>query len=272
MTASAGAPPLELIQASLARDGKPVLDGVTATLHSGEFVGVLGPNGAGKSSLFLAILGLLPTVSGAIRVFGQAPRRGQERIGYLPQMRPDLAETDICAWDFVASALRPSHWGLPLYRAAERREVDAVIADVEAQALARRPLSALSGGERQRLLLAQALLGRPSLLLLDEPLINLDPRYQHTVVSLIQRLQVQRGMTVLFTSHELNPLLGAVGRVLYLGQRQAAIGTVEQVVTAPVLSRLYGMPIDVVRSGGRYFVIAAESGVPVESGGGHVHV
>jgi zinc/manganese transport system ATP-binding protein len=127
---------------------------------------------------------------------------------------------------------------------------------VGARELARRPLAEISGGERQRLLLAQTLIGRPRLLLLDEPLISLDPTYQRAVVELVKSLQVELGIAVLFSAHELNPLLGALDRVLYLGGGHAALGTVDEVITGPVLSRLYGSAIDVVHVNGRIFVMS----------------
>ena len=132
---------------------------------------------------------------------------------------------------------------------------------VGARELARRPLRELSGGERQRLLLAQALLGGPRILLLDEPLISLDPHHQRTVVELVRRLKEELRVTVLFSAHELNPLLGALDRVLYLGRGHAALGTVAEVITGPVLSRLYGSPIDVVSVGERIFVMNGEHDV-----------
>lgn len=263
-------PAVKLSGVTLCRNRQTVLDAVDFSISPGEFIGVLGPNGSGKSTLFRALLGILPGVTGEIQVFGAAPGKTSHLIGYLPQLRADVLDTAIRGWDFVASAYRPARWGLPIYRAADRREIDAAIRLVEAKDLARRPLSALSGGERQRLLLAQALLGKPRMLLLDEPLASLDPHYQAEVVALIRRVQQQRQVTVLFTSHELNPLLGAIDRVLYLGGKQAAIGSVEAVVTGPVLSRLYGMPIEVVHTGSHYFVVAAESGVAAEAGAHHV--
>ena len=129
---------------------------------------------------------------------------------------------------------------------------------MKAHALAARPLSELSGGERQRLLLAQCLLGKPRLLLLDEPLISLDPHHQRSVVELVRRVQRELGITVLFSAHELNPLLNAIDRVLYLGSGSAALGTVDEVITRPVLSRLYGSPIDVMRVNGRIFVMSGD--------------
>ena len=134
--------------------------------------------------------------------------------------------------------------------------IDETLAAVGARDLAERPLSEMSGGERQRLLLAQALLGEPRLLLLDEPLISLDHRYQEAVVDLVRGFARERNITVLFSAHELNQLVGALDRVLYLGNGQAALGTVEEVVTAPVLSRLYGTDIEVVRAGGHIFVLS----------------
>src|SRR5205814_398585 len=147
-------------------------------------------------------------------------------------------------WDFVASAVRGERWGIALPGRDGALEVDRAMAMVEAAALANRPLCELSGGEVQRLFLAQALLGRPKLLLLDEPLVSLDPHFQQTIVALVKRIQHNEGMTVLFTAHELNPLLDSMDRVLYLGQGHAALGAVDEVITTEVLSALYGTPID----------------------------
>ncbi|HVO14444.1 MAG TPA: ATP-binding cassette domain-containing protein [Alphaproteobacteria bacterium] len=249
----------------LARDGHRVLAGIDATIAAGEFIGVFGPNGAGKTTLLHALLGLLRPAAGEIRIFGRPPRAAAGKIGYLPQKRAAVAELELSGYDFVASAWRGERWGLPLLGADGRRAVGEALATVEAEALARRPLGQLSGGERQRLLLAQALLGDPRLLLLDEPLISLDPRYQQAAVALIKRIQVARGITVLFTAHEINPLLGAMDRVLYLGHGRAALGRVDEVMTGPVLSRLYGAPIDVLRVKGRIVVVAAHGEAEAEA-------
>ena len=147
---------------------------------------------------------------------------------------------------------------LPHASAAIRADVDRVLDLVDAHALAARPLSELSGGERQRLLLAQCLLGNPKVLLLDEPLISLDPRHQTGVVDLVRRVQRELNITVLFSAHELNPLLNSLDRVLYLGNGRAALGTVDEVITKPVLSQLYGSPIDVMRVNGRIFVMSGD--------------
>jgi zinc/manganese transport system ATP-binding protein len=247
---------VEIRDATLRLGGRDILRRVSLAIRDGEFVGVLGPNGAGKTTLLRAILGFVPPAAGSVRVLGGPAVRGNPAIGYMPQTRSDLAGLRLRVRDLVASAVRGHRWGLPLLGRADRREVDRALALVGAAGLAARPLAELSGGERQRVLLAQALLGRPRLLLLDEPLMSLDPHHQAAVVGLVRGLQRELGLAVLFSAHDLNPLLPAMDRVLYLGGGRAALGTVDEVVTGPVLSRLYGSEIEVVRLGGRIFVMS----------------
>ncbi len=245
---------ITLRDATLAPGGRAVLHGLTLDVPEGAFVGVLGPNGAGKTTLFRAILGLLPPTTGSVQV-GSRAASGQD-TGYMPQLGALPPGTRLRGDAFVASAVRGGRWGLPLLTGADRRDVVRVLDLVDGAALAQRPLGSLSGGERQRLMLAQALLGKPRLLLLDEPLQGLDPRRQADIVALVARLHRTLGLTVLFSAHDLNPLLGAMDQVLYLGGGHAALGTVEAVVTSPVLSRLYGVPVEVVRAGGRILVLS----------------
>ena len=247
---------VEFAGVTLALSGRIILGQVNLAIEPGEFVGVLGPNGAGKTTLMRAILGLVPPARGTIRVLGEAASRGNPLVGYMPQSHEHAAGFGLRGWDFVAAAARGSQWGLPVLNKTDRRDVDAALELVEARPLALRPVGELSGGERQRLLLAQALLGRPDLLLLDEPLLSLDPHHQQSVVSLVKKLQREVGATVLFSAHELNPLLDALDRVLYLGNAQAVIGGTDEVITSSVLSRLYGAPIDVVRLDRRIFVMS----------------
>jgi len=236
--------------------GRAVLSGVSLEIATGEFVGVLGPNGAGKTTLMRAVLGLVPAGGGSIAVLGRPAARGNPAVGYMPQVRSAVGGLRLSGRDFVAAAVGGHRLGLPFPGRAVRAEVDRVLDLVGAGELARRPLAETSGGERQRLLLAQALVGRPRLLLLDEPLISLDPHHQSEVVDLAKSLQAELGVTILFSAHELNPLLGALDRVLYLGRGQAALGTVDEVITRAVLSRLYGSEIDVIRVEGRIFVMS----------------
>ncbi len=247
---------IALDHVTLSVGGRGVLGDVSCAIAAGEFIGVLGPNGAGKTTLFRAVLGLIRPDAGSIRVFGRAPQRGDAAIGYLPQVRTLAPDLRVRGLDFIASSVRGERWGLPLRSRREREAVEKTLAAIGARELAERPLAAMSGGERQRLLLAQALLGEPKLLLLDEPLISLDQHHQESVVALVRGFARERGITVLFSAHELNQLIGALDRVLYLGNGQAALGTVAEVMTAPVLSRLYDANIEVVRADGHIFVLS----------------
>jgi zinc/manganese transport system ATP-binding protein len=272
------APVLELEHVTLELGGRTILRDTGFVVNQGEFIGVLGPNGAGKTTLMRAVLGLVPAASGAIRVLGQPVERGNASIGYMPQTRSALAGRRVRGRDFVAMAADGHRWGLPHADSKTRADVERVLDLVGGRQLAERPLSELSGGERQRLLLAQCLLGNPKLLLLDEPLISLDPHHQKSVVELVRRVQQELGIAVLFSAHELNPLLHALDRVLYLGSGVAALGTVDEVITRPVLSRLYGSPIDVMRVNGRIFVMSGDVEVEKhdhehehDENGGHSH-
>ena len=231
---------------SLGYRGREVLSNIDLTLHQGEFVGLFGANGSGKTTLLRAIAGVIAPSAGMIEVPGGA-------IGYLPQTRAS-AWPHIRGRDFLAASLHGARWGLPRLTAADHAAIDHALDEVGAIGLATRPIGELSGGERQRVLIAQALLGTPRILLLDEPLAGLDPRHQREVVDLLAHVQRRHGLTVLCSAHDLNVLAGAMDRVLYLGNGQAALGTAEEVLTGPVLTRLYGAPIEVLRASGRVFV------------------
>ena len=246
---------VEFHRATIVVGGRTVLSDASFAVEPGEFIGVLGPNGAGKTTLMRAILGLVKPSIGTVHVLGKTPQRGNPAIGYLPQLRtvhPDLRMRGI---DFIASSVHGGRWGLPVLSAAESRMIDETISSAGARDLATRPISEMSGGERQRLLLAQALLGSPRLLLLDEPLISLNSRHQEVLTDLVRRFSRERRIAVMFSAHELSQLLGVLDRVLYLGGGQAALGTIDDVVTAPVLSRLYGTQINVIHADGHIFVV-----------------
>jgi zinc/manganese transport system ATP-binding protein len=234
---------------------RPVLADVSFAVRPGEFIGVLGPNGSGKTTLMRAILGLVAPASGRISLFGRPAARGDASVGYMPQVRRLPAALRLNGRDFLAAGYDGHRWGLPRLSVEGARQIDASLARVGAADLARRPLAQLSGGERQRLLLAQAIIGNPKLVLLDEPLISLDPRQQMRVIDIARRLAREDGATVLFSAHDLNPLVEAMDRVLYLGGGQAVLGSVAEVVRADVLSRLYGTDIEILEAGGRIFVM-----------------
>jgi zinc/manganese transport system ATP-binding protein len=210
-----------------------------------------------------AALGLVPVASGGVAVLDRPVTRGNPSIGYMPQNRGAIAGLRLTGWDIVASAAIGARFGFVRLDKATRREIDWALDAVDARDIARQSIGELSGGERQRVLLSQALLGRPRLLLLDEPLISLDPAHQKSVVEIARRICCDLKVAIVFSAHELNPLVNAIDRVLYLGSGAAVIGPVDEVVTGPVLSRLYGTPIEVIHVKDRYFVMAGE--VDVES-------
>ena len=238
--------------------GRDILSAASFVVEDREFIGMLGANGAGKTTLMRAALGLTPVASGAISILDRPVTRGHSSIGYMPQNRGLAPGVRLTGYDVVASAAIGARFGFARLDKATRLEIDWALDHVDARDLARRSISELSGGERQRLLLSQALLGRPQLLLLDEPLISLDPAHQKGVVDIARRLRDELKVAIVFSAHELNPLVNAIDRVLYLGAGAAVIGPVDEVVTGPVLSRLYGAEIEVVRIKDRFFVMAGD--------------
>jgi zinc/manganese transport system ATP-binding protein len=256
---------LEFDNVSIVLGGRSILASASFSIEDGEFIGMLGANGAGKTTLMRAALGLVPIGGGAIRALGAPITRGNSAIGYMPQNRGDFARLRLTGYEIVAVAAGGAAWGLPRLDAAQRKEIDWALDMVGARDLARRSIGEISGGERQRLLLSQALLGRPKLLLLDEPLISLDPAHQRGVVAIVKRLRDELKIAILFSAHEINPLLRAIDRVLYLGAGKAVLGAVDDVITGPVLSKLYGAEIEVVRVKDRVFVMAGDIEVEREA-------
>ena len=256
---------LSFDQATIRLGRRDILSGASFSVREGEFVGMLGANGAGKTTLMRAALGLVPLAAGSIQVLGRPVARGNPAIGYMPQNRGAISALRLTGWDVVASAALGRRFGFARLDRAARREIDWALDEVGARDLARRSIGELSGGERQRVLLSQALLGCPRLLLLDEPLISLDPAHQKSVVEIARRICDDLKVAIVFSAHELNPLVNAIDRVLYLGAGAAVIGPVEEVVTGPVLSRLYGAEIEVVRVKDRYFVMAGDVEVEREA-------
>jgi zinc/manganese transport system ATP-binding protein len=266
--------------ASVQLDGRTIWQGVDLTVAPGELVAVLGPNGSGKSTLMKAILGLLALSAGELRVLGGSPRRARSRIGYLPQRHGFDASVRVRGIDIVRLGLDGTRFGLapalrPRARAHRRRErerVAEVIERVGASAYARRPIGELSGGEQQRLLIAQALVRAPELLILDEPLDSLDLPSQTAVAGLLQRICREDRVAVLLVAHDVNPLLGYLDRVIYLAAGRALEGTVEQVVTSERLSGLLGTPIEVLRTRDGRLVVVGEPDAPHRHGHRHDHL
>ncbi len=256
----------------LARGAREVLAELELHIAPGQVVGLFGSNGAGKTSLLQALAGLLPVRRGELRLFGGTPAQARRSIGYVAQGVPDGAYARLRARDFVASAWRGERWGMSLSPALRAQRADAVAKALEAAAaahLAQRGMDELSGGERQRVCIAQALVNPVRMLLLDEPLANLDPRSQRGVLDLVRELRQRQGLTVLLSAHDINPLLGVMDRVLYLAGGRGRLGSVEQVIEPVALSDLYGLPMRVARHDGYVFIHPAR-GFMAEDGG-HCH-
>lgn len=254
------APILQVRRLAVTLAGRQVLRDVEFALAPATFTGLIGSNGAGKTTLFKVILGQLAPSAGQVLVRGR-PRHARRRlIGYVPQKMHLDPDAPVRARDLVGLGLDGHRLGVPLPTPTRRRRIEEALVQVDGLRIADQRVGALSGGEQQRVLLAAALIGRPRLLLLDEPLANLDLRSQQEVVAALRKVVEQEGISVFLSAHDMNPLLDAMDRVVYLAQGRAASGTVPQVVRPDVLSELYGERVDVVRAGGRYVVLAGSGG------------
>ena len=228
---------------------KPVWGNANFSFGPGEFVAIIGPNGAGKTTLFRILLGLLPPSGGTIRVFGYEPRRGSPRIGYVPQRHLIDSDTRIECLELVRLGLSGKQWGFNPnpFSHRERDAALAVLEDVGAADLAHRPLGVLSGGELQRVFLAEALVSRPDVLLLDEPLSNLDIKRETDLLHQINNVVRSHGVTALLIAHNINPLLPHLDKVMYIANGKVATGKPSQVLTSESLSALYGTQVEVLR-------------------------
>lgn len=253
------APILEVRDAELRFGQRVVWHHLSLDVQPGEFVAVLGPNGTGKTSLLRTLLGQHRLRSGTIRVNGHAPRSGDRDLGYIPQQRGMDRDTPMRGRDLVRLGLDGHRWGWRPLRSADRDRIDELIDAVGARDYADSPVGLLSGGEQQRLRVAQALIGQPRILLCDEPLLSLDLHHQRRVAALIDQMRRSRDTAVVFVTHEINPILPYVDRVLYIAGGHFLVGTPDEVINSTALSELYGSPIDVVRAGGRIVIVGSDS-------------
>jgi zinc/manganese transport system ATP-binding protein len=244
--------------ASLAYRDRVIWSHLSLIVESGEFVAILGPNGSGKSSLLRVILGLTKVASGEVEVLGQPPRRGSAAIGYIPQAQAFDRDLPLRGRDLVRLGLDGNRWGLGRLDRASGTRLDAAIEAAGASDYAEAPIGRLSGGEQQRLRVAQAIVGDPQLLLCDEPLAHLDLRYQQDITELIANWQQTTGRTVLFVTHDVNPVLPIVKRVLFVVNGRWATGTPDEVLTSERLTELYGSHVDVLRVHDRVIVVGDE--------------
>jgi zinc/manganese transport system ATP-binding protein len=256
-------PVLGVDKVGIAFAGRTILDDVSFEIHKGEFTGLIGSNGVGKTTLLRIILGLQRPGSGEVRVLGQPLARHRRSIGYVPQKVALDPDVPMRARDLVALGLDGHRFGFGRRSKQQRQLVEEILHDVDADGFADTRVGSLSGGEQQRVLIAHALVSRPKLLLLDEPLANLDPKSVQEIVSLLHRVATDYEVAILLSAHEMNALLPVMDRIVYIADGRAASGTTEEVVRSEVLSKLYGHHVDVLKLHGRVLVVAepgAEAG------------
>jgi zinc/manganese transport system ATP-binding protein len=240
--------------------GRPILRDVSFTIPSGQFTGLIGPNGAGKTTLLRVILGLQPVTRGSVLLDG-APRPARDSsIGYVPQKLVIEPDMPLRVRDVVSLGLDGHKFGLRLPSRARRELVSDMLTAVGAHRYADARVGELSGGEQQRVMIAHALISRPRLLLLDEPLANLDISSEQGIVSVLARLARAEGVAVLLSAHDMNPLMPVMDRIVYVAGGRVAVGRTDEVVQPEVLSRLYGQHVDVIRVHRRILVVAAAEG------------
>ena len=258
---------LRVDDVSVALGGRQILADVSFTIRAGEFTGLIGPNGAGKTTLLRVILGLQRPHAGSVTITGQPRSPRNQPVGYVPQkvlLDPDMP---MRARDLVALGLDGNRFGLRLRSAQRATAVTEMLHAVDAERFADERVGTLSGGEQQRVLIAHALISRPRLLLLDEPLANLDLRSGQEIIRLLARIGREQQIAILLSAHEMNPLLPVMHRVVYVAGGRAASGKADEIVTTEVLSRLYGHRVDVLHVQGRVLVVAGQDGgddVPAE--------
>jgi zinc/manganese transport system ATP-binding protein len=237
-------------------DGRQVLDDVSVHVGAGQFTGLIGSNGAGKTTLFRVILGLTSAAAGEVLIAGRPRSRRNPLIGYVPQKFSLDPDAPLRARDLVALGVDGHRFGPVMPSRQRRAVVDEMLDAVGGRGFADTRVGLLSGGEQQRVLIAHALASRPQLLLLDEPLANLDLRSASEVVALVAGIARRQRLAVLISAHEINPLLPVMDQIVYLAAGRAVQGRTEDVITSEVLSRLYGHHVDVLNVHGRILVVA----------------
>jgi len=226
-------------------DRNPVLEDITLTVESHDFLGIIGPNGGGKSTLLKVILGLIKPSSGEVLVLGQNPSQGRRHVGYVPQQSLFDADFPISVHDIVLMG-RYSHSGL--FKPYSRYDHDLVRQTLETVGMsgyANRQIGQLSGGQQQRVFIARALVSQPRILLLDEPTASIDSSLQGEFYALLKKLS--RDVAVIMVSHDISAVSVYVDKIACLNRRLFYHGAAE--LPAEVLEATYQCPLQFIGHG-----------------------
>lgn len=262
---------ITLKRATLKYGQRTLWQDLNLEVHAGEFLAVLGANGSGKTSFLKILLGLAPLSSGLIMLDGAPAKRGSRTIGYVPQQKNFSPDTALRARDLVGLGVDGHKWGFRMRGRAYHQRVDELLEMVGASSYAKIPVGMLSGGEQQRLRIAQALASNPKVLLCDEPLLSLDMHHQKAVSELVAQQAKANGTAVVFVTHEINPILEHVDRVLYLAGGRFTLGAPADVMRTEVLSKLYQTRVEVLNVDGRLVVVGRPDSVVDGHAEDHLH-
>ena len=235
---------------TLGYGARSILSGISLDIPQGDFLGLVGPNGSGKTTLLRGLLGTLPALKGTIAIGPEV------RFGYVPQREQIDARYPLTVLDVVLMGRYPR---LGLFKRpgdADRQAATRALDQVGIGNLAEKRLADLSGGQKQRALIARALVGDPTVLVLDEPTNGLDLVATTQILGLVRDLHEREGLTVLMVSHALNEVANYVARIALLVEGRLKVGPVDEVLTESALSGLYGIPVEVASFEGHRIVLA----------------
>ncbi len=252
-------PVIQIINLTASYNGEPALLDVSMDVHRGEFIGVLGPNGSGKTTLLRTILGLISPGSGEVRLFG-GPVDGaaRKRMGYVPQKGHIDLTFPVKVFDAVMMGRYPMMGLLRYPSKPDRLAVEEALKGVDAWHLRDKPIGELSGGEAQRVWIARALVSRPEILLLDEPTTGLDVMSQGQIIDLVHHIHHDRGLTILYVTHEVNNVSCYLDKVAYLKKGLYAYGPPNEVIKVETLREVYAGEVEVIQGEGRPLVVVGD--------------
>ncbi len=236
-------PVLEVSDLHVARSNSVVIEDANFTIHRGDYVGIVGPNGGGKTTLFLAILNILPKTRGTIRLFGQDIESFSrwEKVAYVPQHAVNFDPHFPLAVRELVSLGRVNRGNLG--RTLKRKDWEAVDEALEFMGIsdiANRRIGQLSGGQKQRVFVAKALVRKPEIILLDEPIVGVDAGTQEKFYKKLSDLNVAKGITIMLVTHDLTAVFCRMSKVMCMNRWVNTAEITENLKPNEVLRKAYG--------------------------------